>query len=138
MIAASVKEGDAIVDLLLQKGADVNIKSGFPGSLASNFIFLRSSTDNSGQNVLHFVASKNNLDLAKKLLSHDSPVSTRVRDKRGQYAIHRAAAVGSAPMVSLLLKHRSPLNATDSSGYTPLHHAVAEGHGTDSVPRQIP
>jgi 26S proteasome non-ATPase regulatory subunit 10 len=27
MIAASVKEADAIVDLLLQKGADVNIKS---------------------------------------------------------------------------------------------------------------
>lgn len=27
MIAASVKEGDAVVDLLLQKGADVSIKS---------------------------------------------------------------------------------------------------------------
>ena len=27
MIAASVKDGDAIVDLLLQKGADVNQKS---------------------------------------------------------------------------------------------------------------
>lgn len=94
-----------------------------------NSHFSRSSTDNSGQNVLHFVASKNNLDLAKKLLSHDSPVSARVKDKRGQYAIHRAAAVGSAPMVNLLLKHKSPLNATDSSGYTPLHHAVAEGHG---------
>lgn len=32
-------------------------------------------------------------------------------------------------MVALLLKHRSPLNATDASGYTALHHAVAEGHG---------
>lgn len=30
MIAASVKEGEAIVDLLLQKGADVNIKSTSP------------------------------------------------------------------------------------------------------------
>jgi 26S proteasome non-ATPase regulatory subunit 10 len=52
-----------------------------------------------------------------------------VRDKRGQYPLHRAAAVGSVPMITLLLKHRSPLNATDSAGQTPLHHAVAEGHG---------
>jgi 26S proteasome non-ATPase regulatory subunit 10 len=32
-------------------------------------------------------------------------------------------------MVELLLKSRSPLNATDVAGYTPLHHAIAEGHG---------
>ncbi|KAI0110013.1 hypothetical protein F4814DRAFT_386449 [Daldinia grandis] len=33
-------------------------------------------------------------------------------------------------MVNLLLQNKSPLNATDSSGYTALHHAVAEGHDT--------
>lgn len=81
------------------------------------------------QTVLHFVASKSNLDLAKKLLEGSPPASARVRDKRGQYAIHRAAAVGSSPIVTLLLKHRSPLNATDNEGQTALHHAVAEGHG---------
>lgn len=32
-------------------------------------------------------------------------------------------------MVELLLKSRSPLNMTDIAGQTPLHHAVAEGHG---------
>jgi 26S proteasome non-ATPase regulatory subunit 10 len=32
-------------------------------------------------------------------------------------------------MLNLLIKHNSPLNATDSAGQTPLHHAVAEGHG---------
>jgi 26S proteasome non-ATPase regulatory subunit 10 len=32
-------------------------------------------------------------------------------------------------MVELLLKNKSPLNATDVAGYTPLHHAIAEGHG---------
>jgi 26S proteasome non-ATPase regulatory subunit 10 len=36
-------------------------------------------------------------------------------------------------MVSLLLKNRSPLDATDNEGYTPLHHAVAEGHGDVAV-----
>ena len=81
------------------------------------------------QTVLHFVASKNNLEVAKKLFEQKPPASARVRDKRGQYALHRAAAVGSVPMVNLLIKNRSPLNATDLSGYTALHHAVAEGHG---------
>ena len=85
------------------------------------------------QTALHFVASKSNLDLAKKLLEAKPPASARVRDKRGQYALHRAAAVGSAPIVSLLIKHRSPLNATDASGQTALHHAVAEGHGNTAV-----
>lgn len=32
-------------------------------------------------------------------------------------------------MVNLLIQNKSPLNATDSDGWTALHHAVAEGHG---------
>lgn len=75
------------------------------------------------------MASKNNLDVAKRLLSARPPASARVKDKRGQYSIHRAAAVGSVPMVELLIKNKSPLNPADSAGQTPLHHAIAEGHG---------
>lgn len=81
------------------------------------------------QTVVHFVASKNAIDIARKLFDNQPPASARVRDKRGQYALHRAAAVGSVPMVNLLIKNKSPLNATDSGGQTALHHAVAEGHG---------
>ncbi|KAI2463657.1 ankyrin [Annulohypoxylon bovei var. microspora] len=106
MIAASVKDGDAIVELLLSRGADTT---------------------------LHFVASKNNLEVARKLLDNKPPASTRVRDKRGQYPLHRAAAAGSVAMVNLLVQNRSPLNATDTAGYTALHHAVAEGHGATAV-----
>jgi len=82
---------------------------------------------------LHFVSSKKNVDLARRLLDAKPSASARVKDKRGQYAIHRAAAVGSAPMVALLLKYKSPLNATDIAGQTPLHHAIAEGHGKFST-----
>ncbi|TAQ89464.1 hypothetical protein B7494_g2211 [Chlorociboria aeruginascens] len=109
------KDADELVDLFLRKEADVNAK---------NF---------NGQTALHFTASKNNLDVAKRLLTNKPPVSTRARDKRGQYPIHRAAAIGSVPMVELLIKNKSPLNATDSSGYTALHHAIAEGHGDTAV-----
>jgi 26S proteasome non-ATPase regulatory subunit 10 len=85
------------------------------------------------QTALHFTASKNNLDITRRLFDAKPPASARVKDKRGQYAIHRAAAVGSAPMVELLLKNKSPINATDVAGQTPLHHAVAEGHGDTAV-----
>jgi 26S proteasome non-ATPase regulatory subunit 10 len=35
-------------------------------------------------------------------------------------------------MIQLLIKNKSPLNATDVEGYTPLHHAIAEGQGAFS------
>ncbi|OCL15336.1 ankyrin [Glonium stellatum] len=103
MMAASRKEADEIVDILLRKGADVNMKT------------------------LHFAASKNNLDIARKLIANKA--FARVKDKRGQLALHRAAAAGSVPMMRLLLEAKSPLNATDIDGMTALHHAISEGHG---------
>ncbi|MCJ1273565.1 Ankyrin-2 [Puttea exsequens] len=119
MIASSLREGDDIVDLLLNKEADVNIKSS------------AKDIPNGGQTALHFTASKNNIETARKLISHIA--SARVKDKRGQLPLHRAAAIGSVPMVNLLLENKSPLNATDVSGLTALHHAISEGHGDTAV-----
>ncbi|KAL6718030.1 putative ankyrin-repeat protein [Lecanora helva] len=80
---------------------------------------------------LHFTSSKNNVDVARKLIAHRA--SARVKDKRGQLPLHRAASIGSVPMVNLLLENKSPLNATDMSGLTALHHAIAEGHGDTAM-----
>ncbi|KAI6246558.1 hypothetical protein HI914_05786 [Erysiphe necator] len=115
MIAASLKEGEEIVDLLLGKNADINAK---------NF---------AGQTALHLIVSKKNIDLARRFLNHKPAASARLCDKRGLYPIHRAAAVGSVPLVELLIKHNSPINAADISGQTPLHHAIAEGHGDTAL-----
>ncbi|KAL4976816.1 ankyrin repeat-containing domain protein [Aspergillus desertorum] len=112
MIAASLKnsEGDPIIELLLRKGADVNVKSV------------------TGQNALHFATSKANISTVRTLL--ENKCSARVKDKRGQLPLHRAAAIGSSPIIQVLLKEgRSPVNATDNDGLTALHHAVSEGHG---------
>ena len=111
MIACSLKDGagESIVDLLLQKDADVNMQSF------------------SGQTALHFASSKDNLDIARKLIAQKA--SARVKDKRGQLALHRAAAVGSVPILRLLLENKSPVNGTDMDGMTALHHAISEGHG---------
>ncbi|KAJ1713802.1 proteasome regulatory particle subunit (Nas6) [Aspergillus flavus] len=116
MIAASLKnaEGDPIIDLLLEKGADVNAKS------------------NSGQNALHFATSKANLSTVRTLIANKC--SARVKDKRGQLALHRAAAIGSSPIIKVLLQDgKSPVNATDMDGLTALHHAISEGHGEAAI-----
>ncbi|KAL1966465.1 hypothetical protein VTN77DRAFT_4387 [Rasamsonia byssochlamydoides] len=116
MIAASLKnaEGDPIIDLLLRKDADVNMKS------------------NSGQNALHFATSKANLSTVRTLIAHKC--SARVKDKRGQLPLHRAAAIGSIPILKILLEEgKSPVNAQDVDGLTALHHAISEGHGDAAI-----
>jgi len=114
-IVSSLKEnqGDQILDLLLSKDADVSLPT------------------STGATALHFATSKNNLDIAKKLIAHKA--SARVKDKRGQLALHRAAALGSVPLTKLLLANKSPINATDMDGMTALHHAISEGHGDVAV-----
>lgn len=102
MMAASVKDADPLVDLLLSRGADPNV------------------TNNNGQTALHFAASKNHLDVARALIKNKG--TSRVKDRRGQLPLHRAAAVGSVPMLRILLENKSPVNATDVDGMTALHH----------------
>ncbi|KXT17774.1 hypothetical protein AC579_3614 [Pseudocercospora musae] len=113
MMAASLKDGDALIDFLFTKSADPDVKT------------------NHGQTALHFASSKSNLETAKKLIAKGA--SARVKDKRGQLPLHRAAAVGNVPIVKLLLQNRSPVNATDMDGSTALHHAIAEGHGDTAL-----
>ena len=135
MIASSLKDGDELVDILLNKEANVNAKSEL--LFGKDIQTLRlpwltfANTDNAGQTALHFTASKNNLDIARKLIAYKA--SARIKDKRQQLPLHRAAAVGSVPMVKLLLDNESPLNATDIAGYTALHHAISEGHGDTAL-----
>ncbi|RKF61596.1 putative 26S proteasome regulatory subunit p28 [Erysiphe neolycopersici] len=132
MIAASLKDGEEIVDILLRKDADINARSK-SYSQESNDLLSTQKILLDKLTALHLIASKKNIDLARRLLNHKPAASARLCDKRGQYPIHRAAAIGSVPMVELLIKHNSPINAADISGQTPLHHAIAEGHGDTAI-----
>ncbi|PKS07852.1 hypothetical protein jhhlp_006460 [Lomentospora prolificans] len=134
MIAANIKDSEEILSILLAKGADINQRNHngqvnqFPG-----LCYVAVCSPAANGTALHLIASKGNTELAHILFQQQPPVSSRVRDRRGQYPIHRAAAAGSTPMIKLLLSHKSPIDATDVSGYTPFHHAVAEGHGDAAV-----
>lgn len=112
-MAASLKDGDVLVDFLLGKGADANVKT------------------NTSSTALFFAASKGNIDTARKLIAHKA--TARVKDSRGQMPLHRAAAVGNVPILKLLLDNKSPINATDIDGCSALHHAIAEGHGNAAI-----
>lgn len=112
-MAASLKNGDDLVDFLLAKGADPNVKT------------------NNSSTALFFAASKGNIDTARKLVAHKA--TARVKDTRGQMPLHRAAAVGNVPILKLLLENNSPVNATDIDGSSALHHAIAEGHGEAAI-----
>lgn len=153
MIASSLREGDDIVDILLRKDADATMKSELltfrkPSSSksltnsrltsiamsrfqwSSRFPYIihlhhDHNLSCSAQTALHFTASKNNLETARKLISHRA--LARVKDKRSQLPLHRAAAIGSVPMVKLMLENKSPVNATDVSGLTALHHGELFG-----------
>lgn len=87
---------------------------------------------NNGSTPVHLATSKKNLDIVKELVKNGA--SVRTKDKKSQYPLHRAAAVGSLPLVEFLVKDgKSPLNSKDANGWTPLHHALAEGFGDVAV-----
>ncbi|CCF56722.1 hypothetical protein KAFR_0B04260 [Kazachstania africana CBS 2517] len=84
-----------------------------------------------GVTPLHLAVAKKYNDVVKFLI--DNGASVRIKDKKGQIALHRAAAVGSMKLVETLCQKNSPINWADSNGWTPLFHALAEGHADIAV-----
>lgn len=94
---AAVKEHKAVVDLLISRGAKVDI----------------------------FVAAALGLaDKVKDLLAAD-PALVKVQNGDNGTAMHWAARTGKQDIVELLLAAGSDINAQDRSGATPLQYAVS-------------
>lgn len=111
---ASLYGQPQIVDLLLMRGASVNV------------------TDYSGSTPLHYAASRGHQN-ALLLLAH-SDAEIQSRDNEGNAPLHLSAGNGHEGCVKALLyfsEHvgvRLDVNATNTNGDTALHHAARWGY----------
>lgn len=98
-------DDDAIVDLLKQFGATIDINAsnnGWP-----SLVYLCRG-DRGG-----------NPDEVRKLISQGADIN--IRNYKGQSALHCAAKAGFVKPVAILLDHGADVNAKDQEGDTPLH-----------------
>ncbi|SCV14960.1 related to Probable 26S proteasome regulatory subunit p28 [Nakaseomyces glabratus] len=139
-------QSDTIIKLLLpyMKSVDIDTLTDEAAGRHSTYLALLLYNNNpdarpnldlqtsQGVTALHLAVAKKHLEVCKYLIKLGA--SVRIKDKKGQIALHRAAAVGSIGVVEFLCSTaKSPVNWKDASGWTPLFHAIAEGHADIAV-----
>jgi ankyrin repeat protein len=98
-----------VARMLLEKGADVNVK------------------DKDGDSSpLHFSAILGHMKIAKLLLKNGADVNAK--DKAGSSPLHIGVMNGWFELAKLLLEHGADVNAKDKDGNSPLHFAATYGH----------
>lgn len=103
---AAARGDMAVVNMLLQLGADVN------------------ATGTAGNRAVEIAARKGNAQVVKVLLAHGADVT--LRTSAGTTILHEAALGGSAETIELLLEKGADPNAVDAeTGATPLHLAAS-------------
>lgn len=110
LLAHAARTGVApIVRLLLQKGANPNIKD-----------------PSSGWTVLHFAISSNSTPVIAAVL--DSGAGVDARTTSGGYtALHFAASWGNDGAIDVILKYGAVLDVRNFKGETPLHSSAWAG-----------
>ncbi|KAI9891067.1 MAG: hypothetical protein M1814_003418 [Vezdaea aestivalis] len=109
LLAASIGGHEAVVKLLLDKGADIHAKE-----------------DNNGWTALVGAAWNGHEAIVKLLL--DKGADVNVKDNSGWTALHRTAWNGHETIVKLLLDKGADVNAKDSDGWTALIWAAENGY----------
>lgn len=98
-----------VVRLLLESGVDIN-----------------QASKCNGQTVLHSVARKGCIDVARYLFRH--PVNVSVQSLTCETPLHLAACNGHYAMAQLLISQGADVNRRTKAGRTPLHWAAQKGH----------
>lgn len=118
MHCAAVYGNCNLVDLLLARGATVNMRDGM------------------WRTPLHMAASAGgNAKMVSLLLERGADVSAR--DIYGQTPLHLAARYGNPMMVSLIMEGGASVNAVDTLGNTPIENAFRRREGYNVVGRLL-
>ena len=94
-----------MVDLLLAKGAQVDVRRGF-----------------SGGTPLGYAAEEGHKEIAELLIAHGADVNAR--NSAGDTPLHYAAEIGRKDIADLLIARGANVNAKDNNGQTPLDIAM--------------
>ncbi|KAK9867354.1 hypothetical protein WJX84_001740, partial [Apatococcus fuscideae] len=113
---AASKGAGGILDLLIQKGANVNI------------------TSHDGWTPLHEAATNGHVAAVKALIK--AGVQVHAKTSNGLTALHNAASAGHMAVVQQLLEAGSSINARTASGTNALYNAATAGH-VEAVQRLI-
>jgi ankyrin len=98
-----------VVKLLLQRNADVNIKS------------VRKTTP------LYRAIREGHLEIAKLILQKNADVNI-AESEEGMAPLHEASVLGNLEIVKLILKKNANVNIKNINGLTPLYLAVLYNH----------
>jgi ankyrin repeat protein len=101
----------ALVELFLERGADVNARDAWEGRYFTP---------------LHVAAEEGHEAVARRLL--DAGADTRSRSQHDDTPLHRAAWRGRVATVRLLLDRGAEVNARSHLNDTALHLAAGQGH----------
>ncbi|KAK9831130.1 hypothetical protein WJX74_004458 [Apatococcus lobatus] len=113
---AASKGAGGILDLLIAKGANVNI------------------TSHDGWTPLHEAATNGHVSAVKALIK--AGVQVHAKTSNGLTALHNAASAGHMAVVQQLLEAGSSINARTASGTNALYNAATAGH-VEAVQRLI-
>lgn len=131
---ARYQRQDAVANLLLQKGAQLDICAAAMAGVEERIVELlaadRSQTgaySHDGWTPLHLTAFFGHKAAAEVLLANGADVHARSRNAMQNTPLHAAAAGRQRDVIAVLLAHGADSNARQHGGWTALHAAAQNG-----------